>query len=224
MKMKKYLLIFLCHIYGLVCQAQPLRLPPISSGSINGHEYVDLGLSVKWATCNIGASKPEENGNYYAWGETVTKNSYSWSNYFDAMDGEGENFYQYFTSTYRRHGLNCITPESGRDAARVYWGGTWRLPTKDEIQELLTMCTWYWDTINGKNGFVVTGPNRKYIFLPAAGCISDTTHHIYNKHALYQTSDLKFQQYLWGLYFISESKELNTVGRQLGTSIRPVSF
>lgn len=222
--MKKYVLIVWGYILAGVCQAQPLRFPPLSSGSINGHEYVDLGLSVKWATCNIGASKPEEYGDYYAWGEIMTKSYYSWSNYFDAIDREGENFYQYFTSTYRRRGLNHISPESGRDAARVYWGGTWRLPTKDEMQELLTMCTWSWDTINGNNGFIVTGPNRKYIFLPAAGCKSDTTHHIYNRHALYQTSDLNFQQYLWGLYFISESKSLLDICRKDGTSIRPVSL
>lgn len=74
------------------------------TGKLNGHEYVDLGLSVKWATCNIGANAPEKGGTYYAWGETMPKYDYAWYNYFDAIDDEAELFYEYFTSTFNRRG------------------------------------------------------------------------------------------------------------------------
>ena len=119
---------------------------------INGHEYVDLGLSVKWATCNVGANKPEDYGNYYAWGETKTKSDYSLSN----------------SVTYGKS-FSDIGGKSQYDAARANWGGTWRLPTKAEQQELLDNCTWKWTTQNGVKGYKVTGPNGNSIFLPAAG-------------------------------------------------------
>ena len=120
--------------------------------SVNGHEYVDLGLSVKWATCNVGASSPEDYGNYYAWGETVTKSSYGDSKTY------GKSSYNY-----------DIGGNSSLDAARANWGGTWRLPTKAEAQELKDKCSWTWTTQGGKKGYKVTGPSGRSIFLPAAG-------------------------------------------------------
>ena len=121
---------------------------------INGHEYVDLGLpsGLKWATCNVGANKPEDYGNYYAWGETKTKYDYSSSNSVTYGDNYSD-----------------IKGNSQYDAARANWGGSWRLPTKAELEELKNKCTWKWTTQNGVKGYKVTGPNGKSIFLPAAG-------------------------------------------------------
>ncbi len=124
-----------------------------SSGTINGHKYVDLGLSVKWATCNIGASKPEEYGDYYAWGETNTKSSYKEDN----------------CTTYGKQ-MNDISGNPQYDVARKKWGVTWRMPTKAEMLELINSCTCQWTTQNGVKGYKVTGPNGNHIFLPAAGC------------------------------------------------------
>ena len=120
-------------------------------GIINGHEYVDLGISVRWARCNVGASSPEEYGDYYAWGETEKKPFYD--------EGNSE--------TYNEDILNIENTK--RDVAHVKWGGTWRMPTKDEIEKLLSHCTWTWTTLNSVNGYKVTGKNGKSIFLPAAG-------------------------------------------------------
>ena len=121
-------------------------------GILYDHEWVDLGLSVKWATCNVGASKPEDYGNYYAWGETTTKSSYTESN----------------SKTYGKS-MGDIKGNSSYDAATANWGGNWRMPTKTEMQELIDKCTWEWTTQNGVKGYKVTGPNGNSIFLPAAG-------------------------------------------------------
>ena len=115
-----------------------------------GYEYVDLGLSVKWATMNVGATSPEDYGDYFAWGETSPKSSYNSSNY-------------YYSS-------NPATLPLNKDAANVNWGGDWRMPTKAEQDELRTKCTWTWTTLNGVKGCKVTSKqNGKSIFIPAAG-------------------------------------------------------
>jgi hypothetical protein len=128
---------------------------------------VDLGLSVKWATMNIGANSPEEYGDYLAWGETTPKDTYSSENYkwFDNTN----DLTKYCTSSIfgKSDGKTILDPED--DAAYVNWGGTWRMPTYDELNELQTKCTWTWTTQNGVEGRLVTGPNGNSIFLPAAG-------------------------------------------------------
>ena len=129
-----------------------------TTGSHNGYEWVDLGLSVKWATCNVGASSPSDYGDYYAWGETSTTSSYDVDN----------------SKTYRKS-MGNIGGNSSYDVARYRWGGSWRLPTKAELEELKTECTWTWTTQGGHNGYKVTGKNGKSIFLPAAGYRYDTT-------------------------------------------------
>ncbi len=122
-------------------------------GRINGHEYVDLGLSVKWATCNVGASTPEEYGDYFAWGETETKSKYTAEN----------------SVTYKKR-FGDISGDSRYDAARRNWGGCWRMPTKAECQELVDNCTCTWTTQGGHKGYKVTSKkNGNSIFLPAAG-------------------------------------------------------
>ncbi len=125
------------------------------TGTINGHAYVDLGLSVKWATCNVGASSPSDYGNYYAWGETSTKSSYTEDN----------------SRTYEKS-MGDIAGNSSYDAARANWGGSWRLPTEEEIDELVDRCDATWTTMNGVKGHKFTGPNGNSIFLPAAGWLS----------------------------------------------------
>ncbi|MDE6689885.1 MAG: hypothetical protein K2J86_08430, partial [Prevotella sp.] len=126
----------------------------VSSNTINGHEYVDLGLpsGLKWAICNVGASSPSEYGNYYAWGETTTKAEFTEEN----------------NKTWEKN-IGDISGNSDYDAARANWGGSWRLPSKKECEELDSKCTWTWTTQGGHNGYKVTGPNGNSIFLPAAG-------------------------------------------------------
>ena len=130
---------------------QPKPSKP-TTGSHNGYEWVDLGLSVKWATCNVGASSPSDYGDYYAWGETSTKTSYTKDN----CNTSGKS-------------MGNIGGNYSYDVARYKWGGSWRLPTKAECQELIDKCTWTWTTQGGHNGYKVTGKNGKSIFLPAAG-------------------------------------------------------
>lgn len=120
---------------------------------LNGHEAVDLGLSVRWAACNVGADTPTGFGGYYAWGETEEKMEYTRGNYTDINPS-------------RKDMSICGTQW---DAAYVKWGGSWRMPTYDELEELVEICSWKWTTTDGINGYQVTGPNGKSIFLPAGG-------------------------------------------------------
>lgn len=124
--------------------------------------YVDLGLSVQWATCNVGASLPEEIGDYYAWGETLTKKTYNWGNYFDYVSTTRS-----FKKYTNERGKKVLDPTD--DVAHVKLGGYWRMPTDEECIELLHNCTWTATQQNGMRGFLVTGPNGNSIFLPAAG-------------------------------------------------------
>ena len=139
-------------------------------------EAVDLGLSVKWATCNIGASSPEKFGGYYAWGETEEKETYWWDNYKYWTDNNGDGTaYTYDEDGYREIDESELTDIgiyiSGTeyDVARQKWGDNWRMPTQRESNELLHKCTWKKETYNGVTGWRVTGPNGNSIFLPAAG-------------------------------------------------------
>ena len=121
---------------------------------INGHEYVDLGLpsGLKWATCNVGASLPTDYGYYFAWGEIHPKSDYSESNCKTCNKFFGE-----------------IKGNTEFDTARANWGGSWRMPTKDEFEELGNNCTWSSEKIGNSIVYILTGPNGKSIFLPAAG-------------------------------------------------------
>ncbi len=140
-------------------------------------KYVDLGLSVKWAAWNVGATTSTGYGNYYAWGETATKSSYSWSNY-KYCNGSYNTQTKYCYD--RNSGYNEFTDsianlELSDDAAYIHsqWGENWRMPTEEEWNELLTNCTWVWTTINSTKGYKVTskipGYTDNYIFIPASG-------------------------------------------------------
>ena len=174
----------------------------------NGHEYVDLGLSVKWATCNVGASSPEEYGNYYAWGETRTKSTYTESN----------------SKTYHKS-INDIKGNSKYDAARANWGRDWRMPTKSEMQELIDKCIWTWTTQNGVNGYKVTSKtNGNYIFLPAAGDRDGSSLYYAGGRGYYwSSSPNEGSSYsAVSLYFFSGSRYTYYYGRDYGQSVRPV--
>ena len=139
---------------------------PVTPPAVVGIEAVDLGLSVKWASCNVGATSPEEYGDYFAWGETQPKDSYTESNSvtYDLSDSELE-------SRGIIDAAGNLTAEY--DAATANWGGNWRMPTLAEMKELINNCTWEWTTLSGVYCRKVTGPNGNSIFLPAAGCRYD---------------------------------------------------
>ena len=146
------------------------------NGSAGGHEYVDLGLpsGTLWATCNIGASKPEGNGNYYAWGETKPQasNAYSWNSYKYA-DGGYDKLTKYCSkSEYGNNGFtdNLTTLQAGDDPAAANWGSGWRTPSKSQWDELLANTTRQWTMRNGVSGRLFTSKmNGQTLFLPAAG-------------------------------------------------------
>ena len=126
----------------------------------NHPHLIDLGLpsGTKWACCNVGASKPEEYGGYYAWGETVEKSTYDWSNYI-LCDGTES------TSHY----IGSDIAGTNYDVAHGKWGGSWKMPSYTQLIELIGKCSTSWTTLNGVNGYVITGPNGASIFLPASG-------------------------------------------------------
>lgn len=137
--------------------------PTVSAGAV-----VDLGLSVYWCSCNVGAESPEEYGDYFAWGETKPKSSYSKNNYA---------YYNITTDEYTDIGDNISGTEY--DAASANLGSDWRMPTKTELQELKDNCTWEWTQINSINGYKVTGNNGNSIFIPAAGFYHSSANRIY---------------------------------------------
>ena len=145
-------------------------------------QAVDLGLpsGIKWALCNVGAEKPEDSGNYYAWGEVLPKEDYSWDtyNYANGTYWEDLKLTKYCNNAgYGDNGFtdNKTVLEPEDDAAHVNWGGSWRMPTNTEWQELQDNCTWTWTTQNGINGYrVASKTNSNSIFLPAAGYRRDT--------------------------------------------------
>ena len=149
-----------CIVVVLVGVFGYLLYSNLGTNTINGHEYVDLGLpsGTKWATCNVGANSPEEYGDYYAWGETETKEKYTRSKY------EGDN-----CLTSSMYNMSDITGNSEYDVATKKWGESWRIPTKKEMEELKNECTWIYEKRNGVDGYKVIGPNNKSIFLPNAG-------------------------------------------------------
>jgi uncharacterized protein (TIGR02145 family) len=192
------------------------------NGQVLEVQAVDLGLSVKWANMNVGATTPEGYGDYFAWGETTTKSIYDWSTYFDTNDG-GKTFTKYNNNG----GKTVLDPED--DAAHVNWGGSWRMPTKAEWQELHDNCTWTWTTQNGINGYKVTsnkeGYTEKYIFLPAAGNRYDGGLDNVGYSGRYWSSSLdeRYSDNAWDLNFNSYRHRLYQGNyRYGGRSVRPV--
>lgn len=174
---------------------------------------VDLGLSVKWANHNVGATTPEEYGGYYAWGETKMKHEYTEGNYFYRSDNGYVNIGSDISGT-------------SYDVARVRWGGDWRMPTYDEIKELLDSCSWVRSALNGVVGWKVTGPNGNSIFLPAAGGRDGTELFGRGTDGYYWFGSLHeiYSEYACNLYFDDfYSHRLDSKNLRLhGFSVRPV--
>lgn len=196
-----------------------------ATGTIQGHEYVDLGLSVKWATCNVGASKPEDYGDYYAWGETATKSDYRWETY-KWSKGTYNTLTKYCTDSDDGTVDNRTTLSSSDDVATVKWGSKWRMPTKEETQELCDKCTWTWTTQGGVNGMKVTGPNGNRIFLPAAGFRDGTGLYFRGLFGNFWSAALHGDDSCsaYYLYFGSGGSYWDRwFGRSVGFSVRPVT-
>lgn len=203
----------------------------------NGHEYVDLGLpsGLKWATMNVGATKPEEYGDYYAWGETEPyyaeghsqdnpckvwregKTGYNWASYFDSVNGSGSSFDRYALG-------KKTTLDADDDVAHVKWGGDWRMPTEAEQNELCEKCTWELTTQNGVYGEKVTGPNGNSIFLPAAGYRGDSWIYNAGSSGHYWVSSLheSYSGSAYELLFSSDCVRRFSNYRYYGQSVRAV--
>ena len=200
---------------------------PDPNPNTGNHEYVDLGLSVKWATCNVGASKPEDYGDYFAWGETTAKSTYDWSTY-KYCNGSYNNLTKYNNSSSYGSVDNKTTLELSDDAARANWGGSWRMPTDAELTELREQCTWTWTTQNGVSGYKVTskksGYTNKSIFLPAAGYRLDSSLYYAGSYGYFWSSSLYTDcpNYAYYLYFSSSYVDRSISYRCYGHSVRPV--
>lgn len=194
----------------------------------NGMQYVDLGLSVKWATCNIGANNPEEYGNYYAWGEVETKSTYDWSTY-KYCEGDYQTQTKYCTNSLYGTVDNKTTLEKSDDVVYTTLGGNWRMPTDAEWTELRENCTWEWTTENGVTGCKVSAANGNSIFLPAAGLFygsevdfGDEPGGMYWSSSLNDSPDRAWYVSL-SLYSYSYcNRNVYGTSRMYGLSVRPV--
>ena len=197
-----------------------IRLKAVSGSlepdKLYGHEYVEMGDGLKWATCNIGAGKPEDVGSLFAWGETTSKSTYTLENYKWYKDGN----YTKYNPTDTRQILN-----KEDDAATANWGGTWRTPTNNDIFKLLDYCKCTWD--DARNGYVLTSESPGYegntLFFPSP----DYNPTIYK--GLYWTSFVNVNRHVEKANVFSIIKSNGMVGlsstpRYLGLPIRPVSF
>ena len=187
-----------------------------SDGTIVVGEAVDLGLSVKWASCNVGAESPEDYGDYFAWGETSPKSSYTESTSIT---------YGLSIETLKSRGIigsdGKLTAEY--DAATANWGSDWRMPTFDEMKELLNDCTWEWTTQNGVYGYNVIG-NGNSIFFPAAGYRYDTSLYSAGTDGGYWSATPDGDSsYACDLSFDSDDYDWNDSCRDYGRTVRPVS-
>lgn len=194
------------------------------------YQYVDLGLSVKWATCNVGATKPEEPGDYFAWGETEPKDYYDWSNY-KWCEGDYDELTKYCDKNSYGIVDNIYVLQLSDDAARANWGGKWRMPLKSEFDELYTSCTWTSTTQNGTAGYLVTGKNGKSIFLPKAGnkyqgSLKDLGSYGYYWSSTvclyYYDSYSRHYTYPYSAYAYSNGNKIYEFERCSGLPVRPV--
>ena len=221
----------------------PVTPPYDYTGQENGHYYVDMGLpsDLLWAVCNVGATKPEDYGDYFAWGETEPyytsqdplawkdgkSSGYSWQSY-KWCNGSGTTLTKYNkNSSYGPVVDNKITLEMEDDAARANWGGKWRMPTKAEFVELLENCTFEWTSLNGVYGAKITSKNNgNSIFLPATGSWCITSLESAGLYAEYWASSLQRWDepyYAETLFIRSGYVESGFNGRSIGRPVRPVT-
>ena len=205
--------------------------PEGGSEQKDNHEWVDLGLpsGTLWATTNVGASKPEEYGSYFAWGETKPKSDYDWDTY-KWCNGNPFKLTKYCNvSNYGDNDFvdNKTELEPEDDAAYVNWGSKWRMPTKAQLVELLAECDWQWTTTNGINGYLVKSKkNSASLFLPAVGFRwQDGLDHVgsygyYWSRTLFTDNPYPSEAY----YLLFSSDEVKCSGslRHLGYSVRAV--
>ena len=195
----------------------------ITADGSNGLEYVDLGLSVKWAAMNIGAAKASDHGGYYAWGEISNKDDYSWSTYKHGTSADDLSKYSYTD--------NGFALQMRDDAAYMNWGGEWRIPSGAEWEELCDRCncTWEWTSVDGTPGYKVTskkaGYTDKSIFLPAGGYYRGCSIEGADSSGYYwsSTRNKPFADRALCLYFIPNFIGIGNNGfRNGGFTIRPV--
>lgn len=191
-----------------------------ATNELNGHKFTDLGLSVKWATCNLGATEQGDSGNYYMWADVVNRKSenYSADNYpylvkseVQATDKDGNLMFDEETGApimtevwnYVDIGVN-ISGNEQYDVARKEWGGTWRIPTQEEVQELISNCTFVWTNYKSATGFEITSKiNGAKIFMPAAGYYMGTgTCSYYGSNGSYWTASAFTGEKTGSAYYI----------------------
>ena len=210
-----------------VSEEEPVVEKVPTTGDINGHEWVDLGLpsGTKWATCNVGANTPEEAGDYFAWGETAKKDTYLWTNYRFRESGDNYDnikFNKY--NTNEDYGIidGLVALEAADDAATSNWGEGWHMPTNDEFRELTDSSTMTWTTRNDVKGYEIVGPNGNSIFIPAVGHYKDDG--LAEGKGCYWTSTLENGHTLDARYMNLGFNVFATVSylRYCGLSVRPV--
>ena len=201
-----------------------------NSGTVGGHNYVDLGLpsGTLWATMNVGASSPEDYGDYYAWGETTTKSTYKSSTY-KYCDGSSSTLTKYCTSGSYGPVDNLTELELSDDAAYVNWDGEWRMPSEEQFLELINgeYTTIEWTTQNGVNGRLITSKsNSNSIFLPAAGERYDTSLDNTGSNGCYwsRSLDTNTPTFARSLYVYPNDVYSGYGGRNYGRSVRPVRY
>ena len=168
------------------------------SGTENGYDYVDLGIGIGWAVQNVGATSPEGSGGYYMWGETTTRSSCWWW-YYSLYMGDVNSY----LDTDKFYTPYSNISSTNYDAAKAKMGGNWRMPTRAEFSTLINNCEFEVGEYNGINGFIVTGPSQKSIFLPAAGRkdkdkISSTSTVCLWSASSYGKSDAYYLEYMTG--------------------------
>lgn len=221
--MKKIVLILAT--LGLFISCNPENNPNNTDNPAKALSAIDLGLSVKWGSCNLGASKPEEFGNYYAWGETKPKDDYSSETYkLGETDPKGSMVPTKYCSQDR---LTELKAED--DAATIALGGKWRMPTGDELKELVDKCTWTLTSQNDVKGYLVTGPSGNSIFLPGAGMKRNTAV-LYLGEPTYWSSSVHVPEHfpddykdVWCIQINNNKIWFSGSLRWYGYSIRPVT-
>lgn len=238
------------YFIAMCCLAMCLSAYSIDKGTEKGHEWVDLGLpsGTKWATCNVGANNPQEYGNYYAWGEVTPKDVYDWGTY---KYGSLDEIKKYIESSSGKNGFadSKTVLELEDDAAHVNWGGKWRMPTREQQDELCEQCYWVWTenyNNSGVKGYIVykakassdkdvkvfkdIPPLSSYslsdahIFLPAVGYRYNGDLNGARSFGFYWSSSLYASNpgNAWGVYFSSDYVGSGNTGRFCGQSVRAV--
>ncbi len=193
----------------------------------NHPHSISMGDGIKWSCCNVGAKNPIENGDYFAWGETKPKNEYDWSTY-KYCKGTETTLTKYCGSSSYGTIDNKSQLEISDDAARANWGGTWRMPTIDEMEKLSNNCIWVWTTINYVNGYLVIAPNDNMLFFPAAGVWWLGSSNIGSGFSgSYWTSSSSSHDYYPivadCLDFDRNSQKVSIYSREEGLTVRPIT-